>query len=419
MRDTGAAVRERSDDAARAAIVADDLTGAADAGVSFASAGFATTVTWSMTDVESLRRGCDAIAIDVETRAMGETRAAAEVSAAVSALRCHEVATLYKKGDSLLRGHVGAEAAAALAAWHPGAIGIATFAFPEAGRTTVHGRQYTRELANGLSIAPLFNRAGLATTVLELDAIRGGRLREHMAEAVSRRSRVICCDAETTEDLSRIVRAGAEQEAPVVWIGSGGLARAVAVASAGARDRSARAVPARSQSGPVMVVCGSVSPIARQQISCALEEEEDPVERVEVPIEVLRSRDREDEQRVLSAIRQRLDLGRDVIVFPSVLETSIDPSVSRALGELLSSFRDRVGGLVVTGGDTASAVLRAWGITGLRIVGEVAPGAPIAVAIGSIRIAVVTKPGAFGDREFFVEARRKLHAMVDEGSSPP
>jgi uncharacterized protein YgbK (DUF1537 family) len=60
--------------------------------------------------------------------------------------------------------------------------------------------------------------------------------------------------------------------------------------------------------------------------------------------------------------------------------------------------------------------LRAWGITGLRIVGEMAPGAPIAVAIGSIEIAVVTKPGAFGNRDFFVEARRTLHAMMHEAT---
>ena len=413
MRDIDADLRERLDDVARAAIVADDLTGAADAGVSFASTGFVTTVTWSLPDVGSLLRGCDAIAVDVDTRARDEADAAAEVTAVVSTLRRRGVATLYKKSDSLLRGHVGAEAAAALEAWHRDAIAIATFAFPDAGRTTVHGRQYAHELGDGVRIAPLFHHAGLATTVLELEAIRGARLSDHLADAVARRTRVICCDAAVNEDLSRIVRAGARLEAPVVWIGSGGLARAVAMASPGVRERSARAAPAPSQSGPVMLVCGSVSAIAREQIARAIE---DDVEWVDVPIEALRSRGGSDEQRVLSAIQQRLDHGRDVVVFPRAPAAAIDPSVSRALGELLSSFGGRVGGLVVTGGETASAVLRAWGITGLRIVGEVAPGAPIAVAIGSCEIAVVTKPGAFGTRDFFVEARRKLHAMRHEAT---
>jgi uncharacterized protein YgbK (DUF1537 family) len=166
MRDIAPDGRERPDDAPKAAIVADDLTGAADAGVSFASAGFATTVTWSVGDVGSLLRGCDAIAIDVETRTRDEADAVAQVSAAVSALRLRRVATLYKKSDSLLRGHVGVEAAAALEAWYPDALAIAAFAFPDAGRTTVHGRQRAHELGDGAPIAPLFRQAGLPTTVL-------------------------------------------------------------------------------------------------------------------------------------------------------------------------------------------------------------------------------------------------------------
>ena len=411
MRDIVAAIPEPSNAVARAAIVADDLTGAADAGDSFASAGLATTVTWSLRDVEVLLRGCDAIAIDVDSRRRCEADAAAEVTSVVSTLRSLGIATLYKKSDSLLRGHVGAEAAAALEAWHPDAIAIATLAFPDAGRITVGGRQYARELADGVPIAPVFAHAGLPTAVLELDAVRGDRLGHRMAESIARRTRVLCCDTESNEDLSRIVRAGLRLEAPVVWIGSGGLARAVASASTDVRDRSPRAVPGPSRAGPVMLVCGSVSSIAREQISSAIE---DDVEPIEVPLEALRSTGGEAEQRVLSRIRQRLDGGRDVVVFPSVPLASIDPSVSRALGELLAPFAGSLGGLVVTGGDTASAVLRGWGITGLRIVGEIAPGAPIAVAIGSMRIVVVTKPGAFGNRDFFVEARRKLHAMMQE-----
>ena len=415
MRDIAPDGREGPDDVPKAAIVADDLTGAADAGVSFASAGFATTVTWSVGDLESLLRGCDAIAIDVETRTRDEADAVAQVSAAVSALRLHRVATLYKKSDSLLRGHVGVEAAAALEAWHPDALAIAAFAFPDAGRTTVHGRQHAHELGDGAPIAPLFRQAGLPTTVLELDAIRSGRVSDHVADAVARQARVICCDAATNEDLSRIVRVGEGLKSPVVWIGSGGLARAVASASTARHHRSGQTGPRPSQSGPVMLVCGSVSTIAQQQISRAIE---DDVERIEVPMEALRSTGGRAAPRVLSAIDEALDRGRDIVVFPSLPAASIDPGVSRALGELLSSFGGRVGGIVVTGGDTAAAVLRVWGITGLRIVGEIAPGAPIAVAIGSVGIAVVTKPGAFGHRDFLVEARRKLHAMLQEVTGP-
>ena len=59
---------------------------------------------------------------------------------------------------------------------------------------------------------------------------------------------------------------------------------------------------------------------------------------------------------------------------------------------------ERIGGLVLTGGETARAVLSRLGIRALRVVGEVETGVPILVAEGS-GLPVVTKAGDFGSPE--------------------
>ena len=59
--------------------------------------------------------------------------------------------------------------------------------------------------------------------------------------------------------------------------------------------------------------------------------------------------------------------------------------------------------LVLTGGDTAIAVLRRLGCGSLEVPGEFEPGVPVSGATltdGPVRI--VTKAGGFGDADLFV-----------------
>ncbi|HSZ40825.1 MAG TPA: four-carbon acid sugar kinase family protein [Trebonia sp.] len=78
-----------------------------------------------------------------------------------------------------------------------------------------------------------------------------------------------------------------------------------------------------------------------------------------------------------------------------VLDGEASRALSRALGRIVGPHNDMIGGLVLTGGDTALAVLRACGVTSLRPLGEVVTGVPVSSAPDG-RL-VVTKAGAFGD----------------------
>jgi uncharacterized protein YgbK (DUF1537 family) len=74
-------------------------------------------------------------------------------------------------------------------------------------------------------------------------------------------------------------------------------------------------------------------------------------------------------------------------------------ALAAALGRMLAPRLADAGGLVATGGETARALLAAAGLAGLRLAGEVEPGVPLGLALGSgpaCGLAVVTKAGAFG-----------------------
>ena len=69
-----------------------------------------------------------------------------------------------------------------------------------------------------------------------------------------------------------------------------------------------------------------------------------------------------------------------------------------------------VGGLVLTGGDTAIGILQAWGAVGIRLAGELEPGVVLAETMGTLSIPVVTKAGSFGERATLTRLLTRLHA---------
>ena len=149
--------------------------------------------------------------------------------AVVARLRHEGIETLYKKIDSTLRGHVGAEVRAALGAWQADALAIVASAFPETGRTTIGGRQFV----NGVrveqpSVGSALEAAGIRSEHVDLTVGPGRNRRCGHSGSGGRRVNALVCDAETDDDLDAVVRAGVQSGRTIVWIGSGGLARALA-----------------------------------------------------------------------------------------------------------------------------------------------------------------------------------------------
>jgi len=390
--------------AARIVMIADDLSGAADCAVSCAVQGLRTMVQLS----DSLpSEGAQVLAIDAATRSMPADRAAATVAHVVAMYEHAPGRVLFKKLDSLLRGHVGVELAA-MRCGQTSAVIVMAPALPAQGRTTLDGCQCLNGQRLAAADAPkMLESAGLTSAQINLALIRGGspQLAIKMAE-LARHHDVLVCDSETEADLRSIAAAiaalpQAGWNGSIIWAGSSGLARHIpeAIGIAG--------VPGPVEEprfrGPILVVVGSRASVSHEQASEAARSH--GMTTVLLAPETLRGGRG-------SALGNALASGNDVLaVIESRGETTEDPHLCSALASLVFPHIDKVGALIATGGETARALLVASGVTGLRLLREVEPGVPLAVSSGARQIPVITKSGSFGTRAtlaYCVQALRRL-----------
>jgi uncharacterized protein YgbK (DUF1537 family) len=391
------------------AILADDLTGAADTAAGMLGAG-RPLVTWPRSDGAIAWHDEDRIvSIDAGTRQATPAEAANRIRDLAVLFRTAGFAHLYKKVDSTLRGHIGVEVKAALEGWREGSLAVVAPAFPAMGRTTVDGRQRVGDTAlDGPPVAERLASAAVPVTTLALADVRGGVLDRIFRARAEAGNRAIVCDAVTDVDLAAIAAAGAMLEAAVVWVGSGGLARRLFTDSNPSRHQMQISHPIPS--GPVLVVAGSLTAITGSQAASVAAAGARPVT---VSAEDLSTRSRALE-RNRNEIERHLRAGMDVVVGIGRRHTATaaDTALVDHLARMLKSCQSLVGGVVATGGDTAAALLKQWGIGGLRLIGEVETGVPIGLAIGPRPLIVALKAGGFGHDATLALARTAVRSFL-------
>ena len=391
------------------AILADDLTGAADTAAGMLGAG-RPLVTWPRSDGAIAWHDEDRIvSIDAGTRQATPAEAANRIRDLAVLFRTAGFAHLYKKVDSTLRGHIGVEVKAALEGWCEGSLAVVAPAFPAMGRTTVDGRQRVGDTAlDGPPVAERLASAAVPVTTLALADVRGGVLDRIFRARAEAGNRAIVCDAVTDVDLAAIAAAGAMLEAAVVWVGSGGLARRLFTDSNPSRHQMQISHPIPS--GPVLVVAGSLTAITGSQAASVAAAGARPVT---VSAEDLSTRSPALE-RNRNEIERHLRAGMDVVVGIGRRHTATaaDTALVDHLARMLKSCQSLVGGVVATGGDTAAALLKQWGIGGLRLIGEVETGVPIGLAIGPRPLIVALKAGGFGHDATLALARTAVRSFL-------
>ena len=391
------------------AILADDLTGAADTAAGMLGAG-RPLVTWPRSDGAIAWHDEDRIvSIDAGTRQATPAEAANRIRDLAVLFRTAGFAHLYKKVDSTLRGHIGVEVKAALEGWREGSLAVVAPAFPAMGRTTVDGRQRVGDTAlDGPPVAERLASAAVPVATLALADVRGGVLDRIFRARAEAGNRAIVCDAVTDADLAAIAAAGAMLEAAVVWVGSGGLARRLFTDSNPSRRQMQISHPIPS--GPVLVVAGSLTAITGSQAASVAGAGARPVT---VSAEDLSTRSPALE-RNRNEIERHLRAGMDVVVGigPRHTATAADTALVDHLARMLKSCQSLVGGVVATGGDTAAALLKQWGIGGLRLIGEVETGVPIGLAIAPRPLIVALKAGGFGHDATLALARTAVRSFL-------
>jgi 4-hydroxythreonine-4-phosphate dehydrogenase len=320
-------------------ILADDLTGAADCAAAFLRTASEVVVALD----ERARLDAPVLAIDLNTRNLSMEEACAKVERAFGRRRARNADFLFKKIDSTLRGNVGSELRAARKALGAQRPILLAPAFPAQGRTVRNGRVHV----NG-------------------KPLRGGNL-AHLAND----GNVTVCDAQTDSELRAIARKGLALKPRPLFVGSAGLARALAAALP--RRRKARR--ARLARGPIAVVVGSASRTSIRQAKRLA-----PVAKRE------------------GIALYRLEWTR--------APTAADTALVHAFGRIAARHPD-CAAYVLTGGETARAVLGTRGVRGFRLLGEVEPGVPFGVSIPA-GLAVCTKAGGFGGPDTLVHCVARL-----------
>lgn len=381
-------------------MIADDFTGAMDAGAQFARARLVTRL--------ALGQPGDAAVEVISTSSR-------ELAPEAAARRCREVAqrlagrALFKKIDSTLRGPVGAEIGAVLAA---GGLSKALVcpAAPAQGRSVRNGQLFVHGVPLHESAfrddpafparhADLSALLGRTAAHISIEVVR--RPGDGLAQAVAAAPPgMITADAETPDDLARLCRAGLGQG--VLLCGAFGLAAAWAEILAGGRLAPTDPAYLRERR-PVLVISGSAHPATGAQIRRLAGRAETAVWPVQAGLSLAEQ----------AALVDRLSAGRlptvsvlcpATVSYPAASQTLAAPewrNISRLTAQIGAAVirRARPAALLVIGGETANHLFDALGTQAVTLLGEAAPGIPCGRLAGGAAdgLALVTKAGGFGN----------------------
>ena len=329
-------------------LIADDLTGACDAAAPFAARGLSTRV--ALSPDAAVEDSC-VLAVTTNSRDIDQALVSATMAATAAQVSNARPRVLFKKIDSTLRGNTAQEIAAAVD--HFGCrAAVVCPAFPAMNRVVHDGYL---ALSNSPQFAPIHvpTRLSCAHSVID-----------RLESAITSGERMISLDGTCDSDLDRIARVllGIADPA-ILWVGSAGLAAALARAFVEQPVQPSGIAALVSRSAPVLFCLGSDHPVTLAQ-ECAL---------------LTAARNGAAVFRIGSAFGTKQNLRRE-----------IEAAAPAAL--------------VLSGGDTALHVCRALDVQCIDLHDELLPGIPV----GKLRggnfdgTPVVTKSGGFGHPDAFL-----------------
>ena len=401
---------------AKLLIVADDFTGGLDTGVQFARQGVSTRVVvnpsgaWTETDAEVL------VAVQ-ETRHLPPRDAWDAVFRVVSEGRKAGIPCVYKKTDSALRGNIGAELGAALAASGAALLPFLP-AFPRMRRTTVAGRHYIDGVPVSQSVfgRDPFNPVQEDDVPTLVAAQTDAPVWNAAPDGIAPGRGICVVDAESDADLERAGQKLAALGALTVSAGCAGFA-AFLPRLLGLCTGEPPALPDLGDG--LTVVCGSVNPITRRQLDWA---EAHGFTRVRLT----------PEEKLEAESPAAPDLpGRWRILDANDVDPNQAPTLAyaRARGWDLDEIRRRItaslaarlallapddtGALLITGGDTLLACLTRLGGLTLEPLLELFPGVVLSrfTAGGQVRF-VISKSGGFGEETLLTDLRALIEGQA-------
>jgi 3-dehydrotetronate 4-kinase len=402
--------------------IADDFTGATDLANNLVRAGMRVVLTVGVPD-ESEAVNADAVVVALKSRTVAAASAVEQSLRACRWLRRQGAGQIYFKicstFDSTAAGNIGPVIEALMEELHCG-FSVATPAFPENGRTVVHGHLFLGDTLlsdSGMRHHPLtpMTDANLVRVLqAQLDPGQARRvglidyrtvaqsaeaIRQRMQELEAQGIAIAIVDALNDEDLGRLGEALRDSLMLTAGSGLGGALPRNWGFSPGTRESLP---PAR---GRKAVLAGSCSTATNAQVRHFIREGGeahalDPKRLAEDfalhIAQVLAWAD--------ACWRAQAEL--PLLVYstaePAQVNAADAPLVERAMSTLAQAFVERgVGCLVVAGGETAGVCVQALDIRQMQIGPQIDPGVPWCYANG---LHIALKSGNFGSPDFFCKA---------------
>lgn len=400
-------------------IIADDLTGANDTGVQFSQKGYSTMVVLDPEAVKSLSKNEAIWSINSDTRNLSIAQAYNVVYKLALSLREGWTKQIYKKIDSTMRGHPGAELEALMDVLEA-SLALVVPAFPGNRRTVHEGYVYvdSQKICHVPSI--LHNEMSRKIDLIGLDSIRAGipYLKNKIIEA-NKENSVLVLDAVTEHDLETISLTVRELSGNIILAGSAGLANFLS--SLQSEKTLDSQIPSK---GAVLVIAGSHNPVTATQI------EELAKHTGQRPIwintgNIINGYSDVERDRALEKINQVADEPLIILAVDSLnsICTPLIPtdlsSIAAVLGDIVKTIVENIEikALVTTGGDTSLHVCETLGVVGINLNKELLPGIPLGYLMGGIAdgIPIITKAGGFGTRDSLLKVADLLTKKCEEG----
>jgi uncharacterized protein YgbK (DUF1537 family) len=415
-------------------IIADDLTGAADTGVQFCRC-FDDAVLlpynrlWS--EFKAIATSSSwATAVYTNSRALDVNGARRRLGSIAHELSRLKPAGIYKKVDSCLRGNLGAETEAIMEELGYRVSFIAP-AFPEMGRTTIHGIHYLygtpvaqseiskdpvapitdSNLSRVIMAQGMYPVAHIDVTLIDRDE---QKLKAEIERLIGLRNRHFVFDAATQTHLDIIARLSFTLPQKIILVGSAGLAKSVG-GLLPQRSTPKKAKVEGLKKGNHLLVCGTTSEVTKLQIERLIQNY--PYEEVILEADLLADQNQQNDLMNGVSFVQSVLITKSVVIRisspkddkPVTKKTNrpqIAESIVKGLGHFVASVlkQSKPGFFFVTGGDTADAVLTAVEAKGIRILGEIVTGMVHGIILGGPinGLPIVTKAGAFGNKNALV-----------------
>ncbi len=405
-------------------VIADDLTGALDAGVHFAERGITTEVNPVFNET---RKGIqpdgsvEVVVINTESRHIPAEEAAKQVGLAARYGLDHGANYIYKKTDSTLRGNLGAELEALMEVTGENHIPFIP-AYPALKRFTRKGYHYVED--------KLLHETRFAEDPLEpvkssyIPEILGQQTSckialyaypfDHdISESEFNERKILVFDCSSELELNRIGIFLENQNQLKIVAGSAGFAPVLASKFA----LSSTDVEKIGNPGTCLIVNGSLNPVSLEQIRTLekismksmylepefLNSEPDHPEMWDQLTQKVKDILQEDQCILISSSRSREDLIRYLKnKYSESIAKDVFSKAARRFGHFISQILRtcNIDLIIVLGGDTLMALVNEIQIPFIHPIKEVLPGVVLSkVKIKGQYIYLVTKPGGFGEKD--------------------